>query len=215
MRVFVAAVLAVALAAGLAPTAGADVIYDFTGASEFSGSGAPSFVGTVKVTISDTGPGAIAIDVEVSGLAGGSLKSLYLNIDGLTQTTGGPVAAGGTMPVGTTVDLSLDAFKADGDGFFDLLFAFPGVGISADGTYSGGFIGTLFTSADFDALSAPGGGHGPFKAAIHVGDVGGGANSGWYAPGQGTPPIPEPGTFVLFGLAAAGAYVIRRRRKAS
>ena len=28
-------------------------------------------------------------------------------------------------------------------------------------------------------------------------------------------PIPEPGTFVLFGLAAAGAYVLRRRRKAS
>ena len=30
-----------------------------------------------------------------------------------------------------------------------------------------------------------------------------------------TEPIPEPGTFVLFGVAAAGAYVIRRRRKAS
>jgi len=28
-------------------------------------------------------------------------------------------------------------------------------------------------------------------------------------------PVPEPGTFALFGLAALGAYVIRRRRKAS
>ena len=27
--------------------------------------------------------------------------------------------------------------------------------------------------------------------------------------------VPEPGTFVLFGLAAVGAYVILRRRKAS
>ena len=29
------------------------------------------------------------------------------------------------------------------------------------------------------------------------------------------PPVPEPGTFALFGVAALGAYVIRRRRKAS
>ena len=28
-------------------------------------------------------------------------------------------------------------------------------------------------------------------------------------------PVPEPGTFVLFGAAALGAYVVRRRRKAS
>ena len=28
-------------------------------------------------------------------------------------------------------------------------------------------------------------------------------------------PVPEPGTFALFGAAALGAYVIRRRRKAS
>ena len=32
---------------------------------------------------------------------------------------------------------------------------------------------------------------------------------------SGTAPVPEPGTFVLFGAAALGAYVIRRRRKAS
>ena len=30
-----------------------------------------------------------------------------------------------------------------------------------------------------------------------------------------TPHVPEPGTLVLFGVAALGAYVIRRRRKAS
>ena len=39
----------------------------------------------------------------------------------------------------------------------------------------------------------------------------GGANSG----GVLFDIIPEPGMFVLLGVAAAGAYVFRRRRKAS
>ena len=34
------------------------------------------------------------------------------------------------------------------------------------------------------------------------------------APPPTTPPIPEPGTWALFGAAAVGAYIVRRRKRA-
>ncbi|MHC4450990.1 MAG: PEP-CTERM sorting domain-containing protein [Planctomycetota bacterium] len=40
-------------------------------------------------------------------------------------------------------------------------------------------------------------------------------DSGWYAPGTlNGDPVPEPGTFALFGAALGAAWFIRRRRSA-
>lgn len=198
MRISVALFVVLGLAA-FSPVH-ADLVYDFTGAAEFSGSGAPSLIGTVTVTISDMASG-VNILVHASGLNGG-LKALYLNVDPY------PGDFGPTPVVDSEgnfdVEADEDTFQADGDGIYDLLFEWVSPGPSS-GDWN--FFAAGLDEADFNVLSAPGGGNGPFLAAIHVGDVRG-EQSGWYAPGNG---VPEPSMLVLLGLGA-GFMALRKRR---
>jgi uncharacterized protein (TIGR03382 family) len=66
----------------------------------------------------------------------------------------------------------------------------------------GAAAGTL-VATDFQFLSAPAGGHGPFYVAAHVQGIGAeGDDSGWVT-------TPEPTTFTLAALAALA--LLRRR----
>ena len=199
------------LAIGLATEARADpVVFDFTGAPEFSNSGAPSLIGSVKVTISDI-VGGVEIKTEVSGLnPAAKLFNLYLNVD--------PYQFGsGSSFVNIAGRFGLeDGFKADGDGYFDWRLDF--VNSFNSGTASVNVTGTGLDSTDFLAWSQPGQGSdpnkGPFMAAIHVGDVSGdNTDSGWYAASAGgDTPVPEPGSLVLLGAGALGLLWYRRRK---
>jgi hypothetical protein len=92
---------------------------------------------------------------------------------------------------------------ADGDGKYDVLLSFGngqtglGPGQSAVFTLSYNFGGVhSIASSDFNFLSTPAGGHGPFYAAAHIQNTGtGGAGSGWIA-------APEP------NYAAASAALL-------
>lgn len=140
------------------------------------------------------------------------------NISNLTIT---PVSTSGTLgPI--TASKGADAFKADGDGYFDIKFVFDNAppadrftnGDSA--TYRLAYTSPI-TELHFDTVSAPGGvgGHGPFTSAAHVQSIGtSGKGSGWIAPlnDYSDEPVPEPApmVFIGVGLMAIGLYRVRK-----
>ena len=119
----------------------------------------------------------------------------------------------------SSISKGVDAFKADGDGYYDLLFSFPtsdnqnrfGAGESSVYTISG--ISSL-TADDFDFTSVPGGGAGVYQAASHVQSIDAACdeNSGWIAPG-GSTNVPEPLSIILLGLGLVAVAGMGRRLK--
>src|SRR6185503_10467667 len=81
----------------------------------------------------------------------------------------------------------VNAFKADGDGKYDVLFQFSTTpGDSFTGGEQISYLITGITGLDamdfYRFLSLPAGGHGPFFAAGHVQAISYGEGSGWIAP---------------------------------
>ena len=92
----------------------------------------------------------------------------------------------------------------------DIQFAFdtapPGDRFTTGETVVVTISGVGITAEDFDVLSAPAGGHGPYPTAAHVQGIGASASgSGWVT-------VPEPSGAILFGVGTllAGAAIRRR-----
>ena len=127
------------------------------------------------------------------------MASLYLNLDPALDPNDLIFSAPTQSRAFTspTIATGTDNFKADGDGFYDILFTFavggpPSTFVNGDSielTISG--ISTL-DALSFFQFSAPAGGHGPFTSAAHVQNTGGGGQSGWITDGtNGAPEFPS------------------------
>ena len=205
------------LVAALALTAAANatiLTYDLS--VEFSGATPP--VGAapwLRATFDDGGsPGSVVMKLTTPNLTATEFVSgWYFNLNPALDPTSlsfsGPVKTGSfTDPA---INLSVDAFKADGDGKYDILLDFATddgfptrFGAGDEVTYTITGIPTL-TANSFNYLSLPAGGHGPFPTAAHVQSIGpSGANSGWVT-------VPEPATMSVLGIGSIVALVRRRR----
>jgi hypothetical protein len=177
---------------------------------EFSGGTPPAGVAPwVTATITDTGPDAVTIAIVNGGLIGSEFtRGFYLNLNPAMNAAN--LVFGTPTQVGTfaipSIDKGTDAFKADGDGFFDLRFNFAtaapqrfGAGESITWPVTGI---TGLDATDFDFLSV--GSNSGLPAAAHVQGIGAnGEDSGWI-----TVPEPAAGSLLLLGAALMG----RRRR---
>ena len=115
------------------------------------------------------------------------------------------------------ISQGVDAFKADGDGFYDILLSFSSGG-NVNKTFTQGDIleytisAPGLTATSFDFLSAPAGGHGPFHLAAHIQNTGGGEDSGWVTDSTGGSLIvPEPTSATLALLAMSMLLVALSR----
>jgi hypothetical protein len=205
-----AAAISVCLAVGSAASA---AMITFAASFEYSGGVAPE--GTppwLTATFDDGGsPGSVDLTLETTNLTDNESVFVWMfNLDPDLAPNdlvfSAPVKTGAfTDP---TINLGVDEFKADGDGYFDIKFDFDqsdgaptrfGVGDAAEYTITG--IPTL-TAYSFDFISAPDGAPGEFPMAAHVAAIGPNSYSGWVS-------VPEPSCFLLL---AAGVLGMTRRK---
>ena len=189
----------------------------------FSG-GSPASTNTpwVNASFADVGPGTVRLTVSNLTLTGAeSVEELYLNINPSYNPSNLIFSETGSSSnfFAPTIATQTDHFKADGDGKYDILFSFATTGptnrfINSEYiVFQISGIPTL-TAADFDYLSAPAGGSGPFYGALHLQSTSIGEDSGW-ASGDHivSPDIPEPGTATLGLLALTSWFGLRRSRR--
>ena len=167
----------------------------------------------------DIGGGDVRLTIDTPGLTGSEVVTgFYFNVNpaidpndlSFTLVANPTEMALGDIEVGT------DAFRADGNGKYDVLLNFPPSG-SADMFAAGeavvidiSWAGDDLEAADFWYNSKKGGGNGTFITAAHVQGIGlDGAYSGWI--GAETL-IPEPS--VIVSLLGAGLFLAGRRNRA-
>jgi VPDSG-CTERM motif len=202
------------LAAGISHNANATL--SFTLHDEFSGGQQP--VGSVQVDFTSALGGGVDLTITASDFDDLEfLDALYLNLNPLldpTQLDFGSPTGGSGFGDDPVISLGTDAFKADGDGLYDILLQFdiapPGDRFDDSDSITYHITGIAgLVEGDFNFLSTPSGGHGPFKAAAHIQGVGPeGEGSGFIAPNG----VPDGGaTAMLLGTALACLGAFRRR----
>ncbi len=202
-------------------------IITFSANIEFSGGTAPVGAApwlTAKFDDADS-TGSVTLTLTAFNLTASEfISGWYLNLDPSLDVTSlvfsAPTKTGSFSDPG--ISQGTNAYKADGDGKYDLLLDFAtgggassrfGVGESVKYTITG--ISTLNANS-FSFDSSPDGGHGPFRMAAHVQSIGDGDDSGWVAPDPAEfgPIVPEPASFSLAAGAAIGlTYFVRRRAR--
>lgn len=211
------ALLTVTLGVG---TGVAQASLSFLPGNTFSGT-AP--VGSVTASFTDVSPGVVQLVITSNLAAGENLdpgKALYFNINPSKDSILGNLSfalTGDTMGFSQAAVVSTvaDAFKADGDGKYDILFTFHSSTKAFTTGESQTYLitttsGTISASDFTNYLSLPAGGNGPFLAAIHVQNTSGGG--AWVA---GTPvtTTPIPAAAWLLGSGLVGLVGIRRKMR--
>ena len=219
----VAGIIAFALPAQ-ATTLTFDLDYEFSGATPPAGS-----TPWITATFDDSYGGAntVRLTMSAGNLTGVEFIDDWLfNFDDTLDVTHLIFAAIDTSySTPNHINTGMDAFKADGDGFFDIEFDFPPPPGHFNSKFTTGetvIYDITYTSSidvnSFDHYSAPGGGAGVYLSAAHIQGIDpDGDESGWIGPenggvGGGGIPIPEPATILLVGSGLLG-FGLRARKK--
>jgi hypothetical protein len=210
--------LAIATSAVPAHAATVTLGYDI----EFSGARAPEGAAPwIIATFDDHNTqGSVRLTVSTAGLtAGENIDSLYFNLEPTLNPTQllFTYINSSTAPSATSIQTGIDAYKADGDGKYDIKMGFPnGSGFDAGEALSYDITGiSTLTAASFKFLSQPAGGHGPYYAAAHVQNTKGvgTGNSGWIAPTEAAfTPVPLPAAAWLLGSGIMMLAAYSRKR---
>jgi hypothetical protein len=184
---------------------------------------------SMDITVEDTDTDEVTLTFDLTGLfAGSKVKDIYMNFDNPALTPGDFGAWSGDAPTGIQVCgaapdcATVNPFKADGDGFYDLYFAFsPSMeGFAAGEATSSVITLTGISMTSFNGLST-GGDKGAFCAAAHIlsgvnddSDYLGSSTCGDMPPPPGGE-IPEPATLGTLALGLLGLGLLGRRRRAS
>jgi len=165
------------------------------------------------------GTGSVTLTLAAAGLTGvESVLDWDFNID----PSFAPSSLVFSSPTKTgsfdtpSISLGEDAYKADGDGKYDIDIAFTqgsntGNTFSVGDTLSYDITRAGITANSFDCLSTPAGGAGPFLMAAHIQNTPNtaGANSAWVAP----TPVPEPSMWCFAIMGMAGATLFYRGKR--
>jgi hypothetical protein len=183
--------------------------------TEFSGGQAPAGPPPwLTATFTDNGADHVTLTLSASGLTGSeNVKEWDFNVDPSITL---PLTFLQTLKTGTFTDPTIsqgqNLFKADGDGNYDIQFDFATGGVASTVFGAGESVtydvsGTGLDANDFDRLSDPAGGHGPFTTAAHVQNTTGvgTGGSGWIT-------VPEPSTILLIPLGGILAASLLRFR---
>ncbi len=202
-----------------------DLDYEFSGGTDPAGS-TPWLTATFEQYLLD--PNSIVLTLDAFNLVGTEyIMDVYLNLDPTLNPLDLTITQDPVGPQATAISRGVNAFKADGDGYYDVKFDFVQSG-SGDRFGSGETAQFLITnttgalSPDDFAFFDFGGSKGNWVVAAHVGSIDPGGKSGWIAgdggmpgggpldPGPGPSPVPEPTTLLLFGM---GTSILISRKK--
>ena len=196
-----------------------DVVYQF--GNIITGTAPAGPAPWVDALFEDVTPGTVRLTISNVGLTGSETEDMvYFNLNPSlvpTSLSFTYVGSSGSFDL-PAISGSANAYKADGDGYFDIMFAF-----STDGqdhrfragqsvTYLISDIPTL-TVADFGYLSFDGGGAGQFYTAAHIQQIGG-QYSGWLGSSVGTL-VSEPSSTVFCLLAGSLVLYLRGLQRRS
>ena len=157
--------------------------------------------------------GSVTLTLTVDGGIGiAEVTEVYLNVDdAIGGANLGITSTGGTGP-SATIGLGTDLFKADADGWYDILFDLPPPGsdtFGAGDTLVFDITGTNLVAGSFNFLSTPDpvDPNGPFLGAAKFQSTGDGLQSDWVAA------VPVPAAVWLFGSGLLGLIGVARRKK--
>lgn len=197
-----------ALFVGLAGApASASVIFTFTG-NDFSDT-TDNTGGSLTVTVNDIA-GGVELAFQNNFLDAGAWPGAFYFNTTFAPLTNGAGSCVLCASIGTpSFEFGSDAFKADGDGKYDIR-----INMDNGNRLTPGESATMriladnagFNAASFLSLSAPDGGHGPFQAALHLQALPRGGSDWLSATGNTVvvTQVPEPGSILLFATALLG-----------